>query len=220
MDAFEEMSTVDQMLLAAACHASNAENSACSPSVESLKRQAADCERWASEYEILAGQLDAARIETAHHSRVSAGLQMRAELAESRISQLEALLRRVVEQPNDPASWCADIVRLAPSAAATPLRRAHSKSEYKRLTALGVECAPPETTHPNGWPRNITTAQQAEAALKKMANGELPDGYRSYCAQIMAVLVYLHSPKDESAPDNLHVAEGCEQFSSVPDGGG
>ena len=60
-----------------------------------------------------------------------------------RISQLEALLRRVVEQPNDPASWCADIVRLAPSA--TPLRRAHSKSEYKRLTALGVECAAPDT---------------------------------------------------------------------------
>jgi hypothetical protein len=65
-----------------------------------------------------------------------------------RIAQLEAFLRRVVERPNDPASWCADIVRLAPSAAATPLRRAHSKSEHKRLTALGVECAPPETQCP------------------------------------------------------------------------
>jgi len=27
----------------------------------------------------------------------------------------------------------------------TPARQAHSKSEYKRLTALGVECAAPET---------------------------------------------------------------------------
>lgn len=27
----------------------------------------------------------------------------------------------------------------------TPAPRAHSKSEYKRLTALGVECSPPET---------------------------------------------------------------------------
>ena len=27
----------------------------------------------------------------------------------------------------------------------TPARQAHSKSEYKRLTALGVDCTPPET---------------------------------------------------------------------------
>jgi hypothetical protein len=27
----------------------------------------------------------------------------------------------------------------------TPARQAHSKSEYKRLTALGVDCTPPKT---------------------------------------------------------------------------
>jgi hypothetical protein len=44
--------------------------------------------------------LDAARIETAHHSRVSAGLQMRAELAESRATALAALLHRWVDRHN------------------------------------------------------------------------------------------------------------------------
>lgn len=43
----------------------------------------------------LAASLDASRIETAHHSRVSAGLQMRAELAESRIAAIEAALREI-----------------------------------------------------------------------------------------------------------------------------
>lgn len=33
-----------------------------------------------------------------------------------RIVALEALLRRIVEKPKDPASWCADLVRLAPPA--------------------------------------------------------------------------------------------------------
>lgn len=44
----------------------------------------------------LAAELANARIETAHHSRVSAGLQMRAEMAEDRIRALEAKLRRVL----------------------------------------------------------------------------------------------------------------------------
>jgi hypothetical protein len=51
--------------------------------------------------------LDSARIETAHHSRVSAGLQLRAELAESRATALAALLRDIyaVKPPGDD-EWC------------------------------------------------------------------------------------------------------------------
>lgn len=50
-DAFEQMQTVEQMRLAAACWRDNGERGQCSPSAESLIRQAADCDRWADEFE-------------------------------------------------------------------------------------------------------------------------------------------------------------------------
>jgi hypothetical protein len=55
----------------------------------------------------LAAELQASRIETAHHSRVSAGLQLRAELAESRATALAALLHDIyaVKPPGDD-EWC------------------------------------------------------------------------------------------------------------------
>lgn len=67
-----------------------------------------------------------------------------------RIAQLEAALKEILREIDDIPSWkklpCVEDARalLNPTFAAKP-PRAHSKSEYKRLTALGVECVPPET---------------------------------------------------------------------------
>jgi hypothetical protein len=63
---------------------------------------------------------------------------------EERIRELEAAMQSVMD-----ASFSQDaaykIAERALPSQETPVRRAHSKSEYKRLTTLGVECLPPET---------------------------------------------------------------------------
>jgi hypothetical protein len=80
----------------------------------------------------------------------------------ARIAQFEAVLTKfLVWNGTDYADdesreralvgICEEAYVLIPaSASETPVRRAHSKSEYKRLTAMGVACAPPETVckHP------------------------------------------------------------------------
>lgn len=68
-DAFEEMPTIDQMRLAAECWRDNGNRGACSPSAESLIRQANDCDRWADEME----QLRAVFEEACNEVRMSHG---------------------------------------------------------------------------------------------------------------------------------------------------
>ena len=104
-------------------------------------------------------QLREAHVELATEKRLH-GL-CAAELAEAqaRIAQLEAALRDGKQLVNylkafasgnaimyDVVPWLNRIhLLLAGSESETQVRQAHSKSEYKRFTALGVECSPPET---------------------------------------------------------------------------
>jgi hypothetical protein len=84
-----------------------------------------------------------------------------------RISQLEAALKNIADAHSDCQSPDANCLSMAASLALappqptgdftdsidvdppcdkeTPARQAHSKSEYKRLTALGVDCTPPDS---------------------------------------------------------------------------
>jgi len=68
MDAFNQLATVDQMLLAAACWRENGENGACSPSVQSLIIQADDCDRWAADFDATLKLLAVAQCPNARNS--------------------------------------------------------------------------------------------------------------------------------------------------------
>jgi hypothetical protein len=77
------------------------------------------------------------------------------EMALKRIAQLEATLRGIlaladISKPVDADALTAAVRRgWVALQSETPVR-AHSKSEYKRLSALGVECAPPDWLGENG----------------------------------------------------------------------
>jgi hypothetical protein len=107
---------------------------------------------------------------------------------EERIAQLEAQLRILIDEiavRGIPIRLSDASAALASFAAETPPRRAHSKSEHKRLSALGVECAPPEMMthcpHRNSAPpfgeckdcridALVARTAQLEAALRDIAD--------------------------------------------------
>jgi hypothetical protein len=67
---------------------------------------------------------------------------------QERIRELETALKDWIHQAGMYAHWSPQRIQENIGVyftAETPVRQAHSKSEYKRLTALGVECTAPET---------------------------------------------------------------------------
>jgi hypothetical protein len=77
-------------------------------------------------------------------------------LLSARNEQLEAALREAINVAYIPAEMADRWGIILRSSAATLPRVAHSKSEYKRLTALGVECAPPATPNYNIPPWHLS----------------------------------------------------------------
>jgi hypothetical protein len=157
--------------------------------VEQRERIAAletELARWKQEHdsqaEVLSGldaELQASRIETAHHSRVSAGLQMRAELAET-------ALRRI----RDRAGWDGDaaIAIAAPAASET-------KVECGMCHGTGVTTL--ITVHPNG-----NTQQQVPCDCTSKADAGMgvvghtgPYTYTLATAAIDAIDAALTSPE-------------------------
>jgi hypothetical protein len=110
-----------------------------------------------ADYDAVVAELRAQLAESRRmHDETSVKWQTRVD----RCDALEAIIRRFKALPVD----CDDSVHdklwedanaLVAFKESTP-RVAHSKSEYKRRTAMGVECAPPETPNYNIPPWHLS----------------------------------------------------------------
>jgi hypothetical protein len=105
---------------------------------------------------------------------------------DQRVSHLESALRGIlaladISKPVDADALTAAVRRgwVALQSETLP-RRAHSKSEYKRLSALGVECAPPETAYrsaremPDGGYVYADTQEKADAKVSAAETSVAP----------------------------------------------